>query len=260
MEEPSAVPPRAAVPSRLHRRLRLGPFPSGRDALKFLAYAAVAAILAPTTAPLLGAPIVLVGLLVAVYKPGGEALDERAAVLLRYALRRRGEPVPMSARVPRGGLRGSIVPLGDGRSAAIVRTAGVPLAYLPPAELARRFELFRQLLRSIEGDLFLLVTSTPIFPDPIVPDRLARGSHDASARGGYRELVTLLARRRAVRRVYLGLASTASGEETIPRLEAAMGALLDSLAALGIGAERLRDRPLADAATRLGLGGGPHGS
>lgn len=254
MDGTAAEAPRVTVPGRLDRRLRLGPFPTGRDALKFLAYTALAVSLAPSSVPLLGAPLVVVGFVVAVYKPDGQAIDERLVVFLRYALRRRrpgASPVSRRARIGEGNL----LALDDGRSASVVRTAGIPLAYLPPEELARRFDLFRGLLRSVEGELWLKAGSAPIFREAVTPAGPSLTTVEEPARAGYSELVALLCRRRAVRRVHVVLLAGAASLEAVPRLEAVTHAVLTHLAALGLRAERLHGRDLRDAASRLGLEG-----
>lgn len=256
MDGTAAGPPRVTVPGRLDRRLRLGPFPTGRDALKFLAYTALGVSLAPSSVPLLGAPLILVGFVVAVYKPDGQAIDERLVVFLRYALRRRrsgASPVSRRARARIG--EGSLLTLDDGRSASVVRTAGTPLAYLPSEELARRFDLFRGLLRSVEGELWLRADSVPIFREAVTPAGPSLTTAEEPARAGYSELVALLCRRRAVRRVHVVLLAGAASLDAVPRLEAVTHAVLTHLAALGLRAERLHGRDLRDAASRLGLEG-----
>ncbi len=243
-----------AVPERLDRRLRLGPFPSGRDAVKFVAAAAVAAVVSLVVAPWAGLPIVAVGALVALWRPDGEALDDRLAAVARWALRRVGGPGTMSGPGD-GGPSGApaTVRLGDGRIAAIVQLGGVPLAFLPPDELARQFELYRQLLRAVDGDLLLVATAAPIHAGAVVPRDGAVAPGEEAARAGYRELVELLARRRSVRRVYLALAQGSATPEGRRRLEGAVDRLGERLADLGLRAERLRGTALRRTARRLRL-------
>ncbi len=248
-------PPRVAVPERLDRRLRLGPFPSGREALGFVTGAAIGGILALVAGPWAGVPVVLLASALTMARPGHEPLHERLGPLLRWTGRRlaRGNRVtgPERASPTR---RRSTVRLEDGRLAGIVRTGGVPLAYLPPDELARTFEQYRELLRSLDGSLAIVATSAPIFANALAPAEPAPVGTERKARDGYAELVGLLARRRSVRRVYVAVAVEGAGPEDHGRLESSIAALRDRLAGLGLRPERLRDRALEDASRKMGLG------
>jgi len=249
--------PWVAVPERLDRRMRLGPFASGYDAIKFATAAAAGAVLSLAIEPWVGLPVVLVGAVITLWHPDGEGLDDRLAALVRWSVRR----VAAEARVTAPDHRGpegprSTIAFPDGRQATFVRAGGVPLAFLPPSDLAHQFELYRDLLRSVEGGLIVSSTTAPIYPGSLLPPEaplleVERGPHD-----GYCELVSLLARRRSVRRVLLVLAQNAPGEEGARRLEAATELLCERLADLGVRADRLRDRSLVEAARRLGLPGG----
>lgn len=251
--------PWVVVPERLDRRLRLGPFASGRDAVKFVTAAAVGAVVSLAVQPWAGLPIVVAGAVVALWRPDGEALDERVSAVVRWAARRATAEAPLTAIRPSPAGRGTVT-RPDGRRAAVVRTGGVPLAFLPPTELARQFELYRELWRSVEGQLIVVAGSAPIHAGTIVPGDGPLPEGERAARDGYRELVSLLARRRSVRRVHLALSEEMHGAEGLRRLEAAVDLLSERLADLGVRCERLRDRALAGAAVRLGwLGreGGP---
>lgn len=255
MDDPLLGPPIVSFPGPLDRRMRLGPFPSGRDALKFVAYAAVGAIFAPTPYPMLAVPIVLAGLLVTLWKPGGEGIDERLAVLVKFAVRRgRRSAGPRPAPV-RSGLRSSVVSVGAGSWAAVVRTGGVPVAFLPPLELARRFDLYRELLRSLGSDWRFLATAAPIFTGPLVPGSPSAAAPDRAARLGYQALVQLLCRRRAVRQIYVALTTSGERLSSSSQLEQAAQALEHRLEGLGVRAERLHGRVLMAAVRRLGLRG-----
>jgi hypothetical protein len=243
-------PPVVAVPGRLDRRLRLGPFPSGRDAIKFLVYAAVGAVFAPTPYPFLAAPFIAAGLLVTLYRPDGQPIDARLAVLGRYLARRSrpgGAVKPSRApRVPADSLR-----LHDGRHVAVIRTGGVPLDFLPPDELARRFDLYRELLRSVGREVKILATSAPIHAASIVPWTEDPPPAEREALRGYRELVVLLARRRAVRQVYLGVVSPTARAGAGAELAVTVAGLAERLSALGLRPEVLRGSKLRAAAARL---------
>jgi hypothetical protein len=245
-------PPVVTIPERLDRRMRLGPFPSGRDALKFVTYAAGSAVLLPFGGATLWLPTVGVAFLLSVWRPDGEPLDRRVLAVARWKWRTlRGAAGPMTPV----GLKASaaLLRLPDGRHAGVLRTAGVPLAYLPPAELARRFERFRELLRALEGGLQLRATLAPIHARSFLPDGPDPTPAEQRAREGYAELVTLIARRRSVRQVYLVRATAGPGAEAAHRLEAELGRLAERLAGLGLAPLRLRDRALRDGAQRIGL-------
>lgn len=258
MPEPLDGAPVVRLPERMDRRLRLGPFPSARDAVKFLSYAAVGAVVAPFVSPLVWLPLVGAGFGVAVWRPEGEAVDARALTYVRWKARSffpRLPVTPRSSSLTRHG----VVRLSASTHAAVVRTGGCPVAFLPPAELHRRFELYRDLLRSSEGRLTMLATTTPIRASPILPVPSGSASPDHAAREGYRELVRLLCRRRSLRRVYLALSSDASGPEALARLEGEVASVAERLAGLGVHAVRLTEGGLREAAFRfdwpLGMAG-----
>ncbi len=240
------------LPERLDRPLRLGPFPSARDALRFLTYAAVGACLAPFVPAGLWLGVVGLGFVSSVWKPGGETVEGRAARAVSWELRRlRGGRGMTPADLPEPSHRAHLT-LDSGARVAVVRAGGLPLAYLPSAELARRFEQFREIVRGLDGGFVLHATLAPIHAGPFVPVGQAPGGADRAARDGYRELVRLIARGRSVRRVYLAVGCTSPGSEGVGRLEANVAALMERLAALGLVPFRLRDRALAEAARRIG--------
>lgn len=247
------LPPIVGLPERLDRRLRLGPFPSARDALKFVTYAAAGALLIPFAGAVAWVPLVLVAFAVSVWRPEGESLDERLLTLARWKWRtlRREEAV----RRPSSGVaaRQSSLGLSPTRRAAVLKVGGLPLAYLPPAELARRFDQFRELLRAVDGTLAFRATPAPIHANSFLPPDPVPAGAERTAHEGYRELVVLIARRRAVRQVYLAVACSGVGIERVSRLEASVGVVTERLVGLGLRPVRLRDRALADAARRMGL-------
>src|SRR5208282_2604654 len=73
MEGPSAGVPVVVLPERVDRRVRLGPFPSAKDAVKFASYAAAGAVLAPFATPFAWVPVLALGFVVSVWHPDGEA-------------------------------------------------------------------------------------------------------------------------------------------------------------------------------------------
>ncbi|MGB7124421.1 MAG: hypothetical protein WBE40_06170 [Thermoplasmata archaeon] len=252
MGEPPDGPPVVSLPERFDRRLRLGPFPSARDALKFLLYAATGALLVPFSTPYLWLAVVAGGFALSVFRPDGQGLDDRAVAFARWKFRTVGRGGTMTrppfTRVGHGGLVG----IGSGRYAAILRAGGTPVAYLPPLELARRFELFRELLRAVDSSLAFSVSSAPMRSGRVAPLPADPGHPDQPAWRGYGELVELLCRRRLVRRVYLVLVTERSGPDGVTDLEVRVSTLTDRLAGLGLAVVRLRGRGLEDAARRWG--------
>jgi hypothetical protein len=252
MASPVDGPPVVVLPERMDRRLRLGPFPSARDALKFLAYAAVGVLVAVLGSPLLGLVAIALGFTVAVLRVDGQGIDRQAVAFLRFHLGRGGwvramTPGPTSNLARRG-----LAAEGDGRFVAVVRAGGTPMAYLPPTEIARRFELFRELLRAGNGEFTLFSSLAPMRSKIVAPGPVADGRPDRPARDGYADLVQLLCGRRRVRRVDLVLASNQAGSDGIADLEVRVGSVLDRLAALNVPAVRLTRRALLDVARRAG--------
>jgi hypothetical protein len=246
MEGPDAGVPVVVLPERVDRRVRLGPFPSARDALKFASYAAAGAILAPFLSPFAWVPVLGLGFVVSVWRPDGDAVDERTARILLFHLRpRNGDP--LTRRGPSPEVPGSVVPLLGGFRVAVVRSPGTPLAYRPPSELSSLFERFRDLLRATEGPIFLRATTVPIRAAPVLPRATGGGSAETAARVGYGELVAALCRRRSVRRVDVALCAAEAGPEGDRRLTERVQALVEQLAGLGLAAAPLTDRRLLDA-------------
>jgi hypothetical protein len=245
-------PPVVALPERMDRRLRLGPFPSARDALKFLAYAAAGALAAALGFPLVGLAAVLAGFAVAVLRIEGQGIDRLALSFVRFYFGRRGWSGRMPSRVSSTLGRGGVAAAGDGRYAAVVRAGGTPMAYLPPAEIARRFDLFRELLRASDGELTILGSLAPMRSTLVVPAPAGGERRDRAARDGYADLVRMLCDRRRIRRVDVMLISDRAGSEGIADLELRTRSLLERMASLELPATRLLGRALADAVRRSG--------
>ncbi|MCI4349665.1 MAG: hypothetical protein L3J93_05565 [Thermoplasmata archaeon] len=193
------------LPKRLDRRMRLGPFPSARDALKFAAYAAIGTTVLPIGGAAAWLPFLVAGFLLATYRPDGKGLDERAADYLRWQRRKRFgriDPGAPDARSPR-----SEAGARDGRVAAeIFEVGGLPLRFLPPRDARELFEAYRALLRSLAEDVYLDASTVPIPATPFRLPTLQRlGAEEAGARAGYAELLSLLLRRRRRRRVRIAL-------------------------------------------------------
>lgn len=248
--------PVVELPERVDRRLRLGPFPTAQDALKFLCYAAAGAVVGQFASVPAGLALAGAGFLAAVWRPEGRAWDARAFTFLRWKWRAVAGGSRVTPSSPGAAALSRLVRLAPSDYVAIVRTGGVPVTYLPPPDLARRFELYRDLLRSTDGRLGFLVTLASIRSAPFVPPPAGPRSADAEARAGYAELVDLLCRRRFRRRVYLALGTTSAEPEAIARLETQVAAVEERLTALGLRPVRLTDRGLADAARQIGWSAG----
>ncbi len=252
MGEPEGGPPIIGLPERLDRRMRLGPFPSARDALKFVTYAAAGALLSPFASPWVWIPVVLAGFAVAVWRPDGRAVDERAFAFVSWKLRSVGPRGAVREATCSPLVRQGLLQLASHRYVAVVRTGGTPTAYLPPNELLRRFELYRELLRSLDPSFTYLATTTPIRSQAVRPGVASIVGEEAPAVSGYSELVSLLCRRRFLRRVYFVVGTLEADAGAIGRLEGRVANLVEGLGALGLRPIRLRDRALAEAARRFG--------
>ena len=253
MDDSGLGPLLIGLPERLDRKMRLGPFPSSRDALKFASYAAVGGLLSPFTDPAFWLPVVAAGFLLSVWRPDGRALDERALAVVGWKLRSLTGRNDVSETSRQPIVRQALLRLPSHRYVAVVRTGGTPVAYLPPDELGRRFELFRELLRSLDPSIVWLAATVPIRSQAIrPPSRVAGPGREAAALSGYTDLVTALCRRRLLRRVYIVLGATDSGPDAIGQLEGKVANLIERLGGLGLRPTRLRDRSLAEAARRFG--------
>jgi hypothetical protein len=195
-----------ALPERIDRKLRLGPFPSAHDAVKFVGYAAIGALVAAISTPLLWLPFLGFGLLVSIPRFEGRAFDTRLRDYVRWRLRRRAVEGPAKnskdsgraeARVP-----GTTIRLGPDRHAIIVEAHGVPAAFLPSTDRRRLFERYRALLRALDGSFFVSVGVEALDPRPFLPKKaFPRRDPTDGPRAGYTEMVRLLCRRRFRRRI-----------------------------------------------------------
>jgi hypothetical protein len=242
--------PIVRFPERFDRRARLGPFPTPHDAVRFLCYAAVGALLSPWVSPFLWLPLLAGGFAISVWHPDGPALDERALAVVRWKWRAWCPRREMN-RVRRSPEGRDLVVLTEGIFATVIECGGVPIAYLPPAELERTFGRFRDLLREITDSFAFLCTSSPIRAAPLLPGERPRDPEEREVADAYSELVRLLCRRRRVRRTLIAIRSTGAAAETRDRLRADGERLVERLRALGLSARRLAGAPLLEATYRL---------
>jgi hypothetical protein len=261
MGEEVPAGPVVPLPLPVERRLRLGPFASARDAVKFVCYGATGALLAPFLSPYAWLPVLALGFLVSTWRPDGEALDERLLRWVDWRLRRAsgGAAVTRPAEA-RSAAHGRFLRLAPGQYVTVLRTGGVPLAYRPPGELEQTFRAFGELLRASGGSLFVLAGTVPLSAEPLVPGAATGPGPESAARTGYRELVSVLCQRRLVRRVELALPTLEVGSEGSVRLDQRTRALEARLAVLGLTPVRLGGRVLSDAGHRFGWSGGSVGA
>jgi hypothetical protein len=241
-----------ALPRPVDRRLHLGPFPSARDALKFAGYASVGVVAIPLAGPAVVLPFALLGFVLAVQRRDGRAYDDRFAGYLAWRWRRRVRRSPPSGPV------GTVAPgrsarVGGGRLAAVVKTGGIPVAFLPTPEAVALFDGMRHWLDGLDGGVYVVADSEPVRPGPFLPARGTEvASADVGARDGYEAVVRLLLRRRRSRRVCLVLWESADPAGAA-RLDVRAGATEEALRQFGVATERLEGRSLAGELRRLGL-------
>ncbi|MGI0132842.1 MAG: hypothetical protein ACREDK_07130 [Thermoplasmata archaeon] len=240
------------LPAPVGRRMRLGPFPSARDALKFAGYAGVGAILTTAVGAFAWVPLLGCGFLFAIHKPDGRALDDRCWDFLRWRFRsgplRGGGPRTSAAET-----RGAFARLADGRYVAGLEAGGIPVAFLPPEEARRLFERYREMLHGLERGCVVRAIVRPLPSGPYLPPAVApRREEVERARGGYAEMVRLVCRRRHRRAVHLLLWSAGPGSAESAHLDDQMREVADQLEGMGIPNRRLRARDLVAAIARSG--------
>jgi hypothetical protein len=243
--------PVAAIPMRLDRRLRLGPFPRAQDAIKFVCYGAAGAVFVPFLGAVGVVPFLAAGFLFSAWRPDGESLDERALRYVAWRARRHRRGPSVTPRTGRGGAH-RYLRAADGTPVVVLRSGGTPVAYRPPAELERLFRAWGDFLRALDGSVYLRAGTAPLAAAPFRPRPAEAAEEDATARAGYDELVAVLCRRRLVRRVDVALAAAEATPEASARLETRARMAAERLAALGVRPTRLTGTALADAGHRFG--------
>jgi hypothetical protein len=245
-----------ALPEPVGRKARLGPFVTGREALKFAGFAAVGAVIADATTPVAWLPFLVVGLVVGAVRIDGKGPDAHVTDYLRYRWRRH----PLRRAGPRRAPtdpEGAIARLPGGQCAAIVRAGGVPIGFLPRRDARGLFEGFSGLLRAQHHGLFLSVDADPVDPGPLLPRKRPHAPEaERPALAGYREMLHLLARQRRRRNVSVMTWCEPDDPEALVRLEERVQALTGSLIALGLSPDRLEGPALGAALDRLGFRGG----
>lgn len=240
----------------VRRPASLGPFPSARDGAKFLAYAAVGALVAGVASPWMFVPFAAFGFVSSVHRADEKAPDRRLAEAVAYGLRRRTHRGRRSFR-PRIVRGGAIVELAPGHLAAVVSAGGVPVAFLPPAAARGLFHSYRTLLQSLGTNVGMVVGGRPLADRQFRPRLVPSTAPERAARDGYDLLLQLLTHHRRSRRVLVVVSGPDGGGAGHEQLRRSAGAIESSLRAIGVPAARLVGRDLLRAGLELhGRGGG----
>ena len=249
--------PDVALPVAIGRRMRLGPFPSARDALRFLAYATAGAVVIPFFGAIAWLPFLGAGFLLTVVPIDGTPLDLELARRVSHWHR---STIPIeSPMTPIRRSRGAVVEVGTGAEVAVLRCRGKPIAFLPPEQLRQRFDAFRELLRSTDGGIVLATAGVPVDPTPFRPTIPHGEDGETRAARAYSEMVGLLCRRRSQRRIYVLQWDATALTGGTSRLEHRLGELAARLGHLGVEPERLAGRELTGALHRFGFANATRG-
>jgi hypothetical protein len=242
------------IPPPLLRDPRFGPFPSARDGLKFLLIAALGGGVAAVAGALTWLPFLAGGFVVAVYRPDGWSLDERATAWVRWQSRS-GET---GARpTPPPGPGSPALKDRSGRWVAALEAEGIPVAFLPPLDRRRLFDGYTGLLRAIDPDAFVLVGSVPRRAAPVLPRPRGKPGPEATAAAGYTEMVRLLLRRRRARRVLLVVGSRSGGRAGLDQLSTTLQGVAAGLDAMEVPYRRVSAEEIARRCPGIGEGGLP---
>jgi hypothetical protein len=254
MSDPGG-PMMVPLPEPIGRKARLGPFPTGRDALKFASYAGLGAVVAGATAPVLWLPFLGAGLMAGVVRFDGKGIDAHLADYVRFRLRARpGQSLGGTAG--RRGARGSIARVAPGRFVSVVAVGGIPVAFLPSRDARELFDGYRAFLRTVGSGLRLQVITEPVSGNAWRPrSEEPATAGERAARGGYDEMVQLVVRHRRRRVVRLATWVSSDGPGSVQRLEEQTQGLIGQLLALGLAPRRLQGRELDRALASFGWGG-----
>lgn len=252
MTEAAVLPP-IPLPRRLDRRMRLGPFPSAREAMRFAAYAAAGAIVVPVGGAIAWLPILGAGFLLCVVRPDGKGFDDQVGDYLRYRWRRHRAASRRAAPPPARRLGNGYLEIPGPFVASMLVADGVPIRFLPPPDARELFERYRELLRSIDLGFHLEVGSHALRSvAAFAPGSTPVRAPEESARAGYREMAKLLLARRRMRRVGVLLFEPGADPGAVDRLESRTRAFAHGLASMGVRADRLGGRALERAAEEMG--------
>ncbi|MCI4350676.1 MAG: hypothetical protein L3K15_04100 [Thermoplasmata archaeon] len=246
-------PPLLRLSAAIPRSPSLGPFASARDALKFLAYAVVGAVVAGFVSPWAWLPFLAVGFAVGARRSDGAGFDRRVADFLGWAIRCRGRAGGSTARSRRPVREGrAVAEVGAGTAVAILRSEGIPVAFLPPTNARDLFAEYCRLLGSLDGGVALLVRGRPLATRTLLPRTGPGAPEEVAARRGYAEMLGLLGRHRRRREVLIALGGPTGSAAALSQIERRTGDLQDRLGTLGIVSERLRGPSLAEGLVAFG--------
>ncbi|HZY69480.1 MAG TPA: hypothetical protein VFF67_00685 [Thermoplasmata archaeon] len=243
-----AARPEVRLDVAVRRPASLGPFPSARDGAKFLAYAAVGALVAGVASPWLFVPFVAFGFVASVHRADEKAPDRRLVDRVAWEVRRHSHPRP-AARRPRLVAGGAVVELAPGRSVAVVRAGGVAVAFLPPGAAQALFHEYRTLLQSLSTDVGMAVGGRRLPTQRLIPTHHLVDGPERTARDGYAAMMGLLTEHRRTRHVLVVLSARDPGRAGRHQLDRAAGAFVSALDGMGVPAARVRGAALL----RLGL-------
>lgn len=224
------------------RRLRLGPFASGRDLVKFLGIATIGALVAAVSSAMAWLPFLALGVAVSFVRVDAQTLDDYALGYCRY--RWRSSPRSRTLSGPEAPTRRTSAAYREPPGS--VRAGGIPIAYLPPAELERLFEDWRSALGTLDRPLFCRVLGERFSPLPFLPAVSPPPGPERAALDSYREMIRLLLRHRYRRRVDLLVADRdRPAEPGAPLPRNPFDGLVDSLGRMGVPARTAPSTPPA---------------
>jgi hypothetical protein len=216
------------------RRLRLGPFASGRDLVRFLGIAAAGAVVAALSSALVWLPFLAVGTLVAFARFEGQTLDDYAVGYCRFRYRASAGSARPIARAGRSGER-SRSNSSIGSAAGRIRAGGIPIAFLPPTELERLFGEWRSTLASFDRPIGFRMRGERFSPLPFMPAAGSWNGPEGEVLESYRGLVRELLRHRYRRVVDLSVwESPAERNESSRARESRLDDLVAGLTRMGI--------------------------
>jgi hypothetical protein len=223
----------AAIPvHRLaHRRLRLGPFGSGRDLVKFLGIATVGAAVAAVTSAVVWLPFLAIGATLTLVRVEGQTLDDYAMGYCRFRWRsdfasRRATSAPPGGRSPGK---------SPGSSPYSIRAGGIPIAYLPPRDLEHLFEEWRATLATLDRPVGCRVRGESFSPLPFLPVSTEATGTERAALDSYQDLVRALLHLRHRRAVDITVWNDRpDGESGAIGLQTQLEQLVAALERLGI--------------------------
>jgi hypothetical protein len=223
----------AAIPVHhlAQRRLRLGPFGSGRELVKFLCIATAGATVAAVTSAVVWLPFLAVGATIALVRVEGQTLDDYALRYCRFRWRSNAALRAATNAPPLGRSPGE----SPHNSPCSIRAGGIPIAYLPPHELEHLFEQWRATLATLDRPFGCRMRGESFSPLPFLPASADAGGMELAALDSYRGLVKALLHERYRRAVDLTVWNdrTDRGSDAIG-LQTQIDELLGALERMGI--------------------------